>query len=431
MYEELKKIPGLLRFVIFVVDLRKKVDIFIYNKIYLPNNLKRIKKKISKGEKVNVFFSAWNIPMWKYHSLYMQFSKDNRFNTAIILCPSPTKDSNTRKKDLEEMKRVFEKRGYNIYPIVQDDNDIKFKFDKKLRKNIDIFFPTQQYSPYHLEKGMKKYIYCYANYGYHNVKVEKWVEDTFLYGIIWKAFIENETVLKDIRDVVPNKGRNRVVTGFIYGDELLNNKHNKKVWKDDGHQRKKIIWAPHHTVNKDTSVLDFSNFYETCDFMLEMASKYKDMIQIAFKPHPFLYNALCESPTWGKEKADAYYNKWNYLENGQLELGEYADLFVTSDAMIHDCGSFVVEYLYVNKPVLYISSNINDRSKDSIATAALKAHYKATTKSEIEEFIVNVVLGGNDTLGSERDRFFSLYLLPPNGLKAGVNAYNEIVNSLI
>ena len=47
-------------------------------------------------------------------------------------------------------------------------------------------------------------------------------------------------------------------------------------------------------------------------------------------------------------------SEWESLSNAQLETGKYVDLFMTSDAMIHDCGSFTIEYHYTLKPVMYL-----------------------------------------------------------------------------
>jgi hypothetical protein len=60
---------------------------------------------------------------------------------------------------------------------------------------------------------------------------------------------------------------------------------------------------------------------------------------------------LEQDPNWGSEKTTAYYDKWDNLDNGQFKSGDYVDL-LTSDALIHDCGSFMAEYLVVGKPAL-------------------------------------------------------------------------------
>ena len=75
---------------------------------------------------------------------------------------------------------------------------------------------------------------------------------------------------------------------------------------------------------------------------------------IAFKPHPILKPKLYKHALWGKERTDAYYHCWETMENTQLEMSDYIDLFMTSDAMIFDSVSFMTEYLYTKKPALFL-----------------------------------------------------------------------------
>lgn len=424
-----KKIPGATKIYLEWLEIIKIIDIIYYNKICLQRNLRRIRKKIEKGEKVNVGFSAWNVAMWKYDRLYKLLSKDDRFNVFLILIPSPLKNDMTRKQDLESMLKEFGNREYNIYPIIQDDKNIQFDFDEELKKTMDIFFPTQQYLPERIKNNISRYIICYSKYSFHNVRIEKWAEDTFLCNIMWKYFVETDVIIQESKDKVFNRARNRITTGFLFGDELIDKTIKHNPWKQVGDEKKRIIWAPHFSVDKE-HVLQFSNFLDLSEKMLELAEKYKDDIQIAFKPHPFLYNALCDEEIWGKEKTDKYYNTWETLDNGQLVTGGYIDLFKVSDALIHDSGSFTVEYLYMHKPVMYITKDISKRSKDKISEQALKCHYIGQSIEDINRFIKNVVICGNDVMYENREIFYNKYLIPPNGLTAAENAYNNITESL-
>ena len=63
-------------------------------------------------------------------------------------------------------------------------------------------------------------------------------------------------------------------------------------------------------------------------------------------------------PDWGKVKADEYYELWRTMPNTLLADGTFTNLFEGSDAMVHDCGSFVVDYLYFGHPVMFVSKDI-------------------------------------------------------------------------
>lgn len=100
--------------------------------------------------------------------------------------------------------------------------------------------------------------------------------------------------------------------------------------------------------------MNYSTFLSIAEELLEFIKNTQLPVQMAFKPHPLLKSQLYNYSSWGKEKTDEYYAAWEFLPNAQLETNEYVDLFMTSDAMIHDCGSFTIEYHHTLKPVMYL-----------------------------------------------------------------------------
>ena len=151
---------------------------------------------------------------------------------------------------------------------------------------------------------------------------------------------------------------------------------------------------------------------------------------MAFKPHPLLKSQLYEHSLWGKEKTDWYYSEWKNLPNTQLETGEYVDLFMTSDAMIHDCGSFTVEYHHTLNPVMYlINGKEHTGMMNSFAKEAYDLHYKGTDVQDIRNFIKKIVLEGDDYLLEKRKSFFDSYLVSPNQQSAADNIIHAILGT--
>jgi hypothetical protein len=166
--------------------------------------------------------------------------------------------------------------------------------------------------------------------------------------------------------------------------------------------------------------------------MLDIAQKYKEKLQFVFKPHPRLFSELCKYPGWGEERAKEYYRKWAEMENTQIETGEFVDLFMTSDAMIHDCGSFAVEYHYSGNPVMYIAENFDEQvaEKNDFGKIAMNLHYVGKCKQEIIDFIENVVLAGDDPLKPQREQFRKDYLIPPHGKTIAENIMDVLQKEL-
>lgn len=127
---------------------------------------------------------------------------------------------------------------------------------------------------------------------------------------------------------------------------------------------------------------------------------------------------------WGKAKTRNYLRKWSDRDNCQIIYGDYVDLFKHSDALVHDSGSFTLEYLCLNKPVAYTYNTSAYMSRfNNIGKQAIDLHYKIGNNFEFEEYIINVIQG-NDNLENKRRDFNA------NTLKADGNAGARIVKHL-
>jgi hypothetical protein len=117
------------------------------------------------------------------------------------------------------------------------------------------------------------------------------------------------------------------------------------------------------------------------------------------------------------------------MPNTQLETGLFIDLFKTSDAMVHDCDSFQVEYLYVNKPVMFVEQSVKQQNTTELRKRAMACHYIGRNMDDIRQFVERV-LHGEDTMKEQRQQFFENYLLPKGGTDVALNIYNDIVTTL-
>jgi hypothetical protein len=93
--------------------------------------------------------------------------------------------------------------------------------------------------------------------------------------------------------------------------------------------------------------------------------------------------------------------------------------------MIHDCASFVVEYLYTKKPIMFLfhDENVPERFNE-IGKKALNEHYYGKNKKDIILFLEDVVLKNNDKKQNDRINFFEEWLKPPNGITPTENIFN-------
>jgi hypothetical protein len=274
---------------------------------------------------------------------------------------------------------------------------------------------------YHINAFRDK-LFCYLPYGYQTTNDES-ICNTRYCRISWLRFTESPLVMENS----PVLRRNIRITGSCKADDFEQHRRSKicDPWKIKDRTLRRIIWAPHHSVAGGT--LGYSNFLNQYNVFLELAQQYADRLQIAFKPHPLLRTSLYNLPEWGKKRTDEYYDRWRTLPNGLLAEGDYVDLFLTSDAMIHDCSSFTEEYLLTGNPVMFLAKEGVEDTLNGFGRTAFALHYKGLTAQEIEHFITHVVLGGDDPLRAGREAFYHDHLLSPHGKSASENMIDEIL----
>ena len=245
----------------------------------------------------------------------------------------------------------------------------------------------------------------YVSYGYFVSKY--WIRHVLNLpelNRIWKIFVDTKENYDDILSIMDSKGKNAVLTGYCKMDRLAEHTAVKR-------ERKRIILAPHHTVAMPSFPL--SNFLIYADFFSNLPQRYPN-VDWVFRPHPLLYVTLCRDDVWGREKTEKYFKDIQSYKNlVYQDGGEYFDTFVNSDALIHDCGSYIAEYLFTGHPACYM---VKDKAflpelLNNLGMNCAREHYIATNEKEIVDFIEQVVLEGKDTKKEKRKQYVERNLM--------------------
>lgn len=378
----------------------------------IPYKVKRIRKK----ERIKVLFIISELSVWKTETLYLKMLKHPRFDPIIGLTMSVEAPLSK-----EELRQYLEQKEYNYVELTPyvGPNSV----------SPDIIFYQKPYIGSYLKNLLYDHcfdsLFCHVGYAFNSLNTD-WAIHPELYYACWQIFFENQVSIAERSPLMRNGGKNLVNTGLPMMDDLILPKsHYLDPWTQLG-PHKRIIFAPHHTIgDAHLKGIGFSTFLDNAEFMLSLAIKYQDQVQWAFKPHPLLYNNLIR--VWGKAKTDAYYEQWSLMPGCQVETGKYEGLFAYSDAMIHDCASFTIEYLYTHKPVLYLTKDSEHcASLTKFAAQAFDLHYKAKTQSEIEHFVLDVI-AGKDQMKEARELFYQEQLCPPNHQSACQNIIDAIL----
>jgi hypothetical protein len=376
-----------------------------------------------KKEPLNVLFFVVHEAVWKLDSVYKKMESDELFNPTIIICPYIVQGAGVLERDMQKAYNYFVEKGYNVEMALTNNGEVI-----NIRESFspDVIFFTNPHDLTYCALQAKSFMDVLSVYVPYSHQVSKYGNyqpqyNQLFHNLMWKIFTTNELDKHIFKEFSYRKGDNVVVSGYPGVERLFSTKTKKlDVWKKQDKVKKKIIYAPHHTIASNCS-LGYSTFLKYAEEIQKLSMKYKNEVQFAFKPHPLLKDKLADANIWGEEKTRLYFNFWQSQCNTQLEDGEYIDLFLQSDAIIHDSGSFLAEYLYVNKPSMYLFSESKpELPYNPFGLKCLGVYDKAFTVEDIENFILSVVIHGKDRKIKQREAFIYEHLKNSNGVPSDI-----------
>lgn len=390
---------------------------------FLEGLLCRSETLLAQKERIKVGFILYDASMWCGDELYHLFDRSERYEPTIYLCLR--KDVGASKKIQEDFRHGVEQlqlRGCSVVPVTQEretpvEADVLFcltPYHQVLPKQADFMRMTPKTLLIHIPYALS--ITTYEG---------TWKSE--LAELSWKQFVESEDRLAYFSAQSKGRFRHGYASGHpkmdglaVHGDEM------RFAWKMAQPDAKKIIWAPHWSIRGG---VEFATFQWNWQFFYDYAKEHPETSWIV-KPHPNLLVTAVSYGIFSSEKEfQEYLDAWDSLPNAKVVTGAYYhEIFATSDAMVLDSGSFVAEYQYTGKPLLFLTRDTqktNDFGHD-----LMQRLYRADGKdhAEIEDFIEDVVLRGNDTMQQERQAFFREHLdyIGRNGKTASEFIFDEI-----
>lgn len=363
-----------------------------------------LKKQSDKKLKVG-FYVEYDASFSAYELFKLMLEDKFNFSPKIVIIPDVTRGKDNLINQYKHTKEYFIKL-YGAENIL-DGYDINTDAYLDLSDQFDIINLANPYDfmvhKYHSIRYLctKNVLTFYISYGcmpdnYGCKKIMPLLE----MSLFWKVFADNRISYKDYKKNELASGRNVVCYGYAKMDSLA------KI-PIIPHDKKTIIIAVHHTVNNPE--LPLSTFLLYSDFILELPKKYPD-INFIFRPHPLLFVNLLNDNIWTNEQIDEYKQKLDKNGITYSSGGNYFDIFANSDAIIHDCSSFLVEYLYTGKPCCFMAKSNYKKVFSKLGFACLKNYYMAFNKQQIIDFIDEVIINGIDVKKASRIKFAEKHL---------------------
>lgn len=367
------------------------------------------REKLARGEALKVAFLVCDASMFSGESVFMKMRDDPRFSCSIVVAPRVTRGEDFLRETLTKTIRgLSAKYGDAVRALYDPETKMARELDADLVFST-ILYEDQTLSEYTTERLSEKSLVAILYYGYGGLFISNERKTPYLPNVVfaWRYFVSNESTRAMNAAKNPLLGDGMVVSGYCKMDRLEEEKIRVAAAGARVSGRKKVILCPHHTIDKVADGLALSTFLIHADLFLQLPEMFPE-IDFVFRPHPLLFPRLATAKWWGEEKTAAYRAKMLSFSNVEFQQGgDYFASFADSDAMIHDCGSFLAEYFYTGKPQCYLleSPKTIDEQFLPFSRKLLEYAHKAFTGDEIVGFIRTVVLAGEDPGKRSRDDF--------------------------
>ena len=383
-------------------------------------------EKLRRKDKIKVGFVLYDASMWCGDELYRQFERSERYEPTVFLCLRRDQtDQPTVVSDFRHGVDQFRARNINIVAV--DDESVEVP-----QQDLIFYMTVYAYAftrPFLLENVSLETLIMYIPYGI-GASFKPNMFNSAVRLAAWKVFLQTEEYRKLVTEEARVTLPGRLVSGHPKIDALYSTEPPAFEWKLARSDAVKIIWAPHWTIN---SGIRYATFQWNFEFFYEYAKAHPETSWV-LKPHPnLLFSAVDEKVFPDAAAFEDYLNRWNALPNAKVVTGGYYfDIFKTSDAMILDSGSFIAEYQYTHKPLLFLTRDT--QHFDRMIAQLMPALYCADGRDfdGIEHFIDDVVINRNDPMASARQKFFDEHLdyVKRNGMSASEFIFKTIDREL-
>ncbi len=372
-----------------------------------------LEQQLRGKEQYRILFIVSVAAQWKQSSLFTALDESNLFVPSILLSPYSEKLTPIVLENYRHSLREMRSAGYTPIEALSKDGSL---LDIHRQLSPDIIYYITPYDvllprPYRMATTYRHSLICYSRYGYVLDTRPEWHRISNL-GYCWQVFLSSKVDEALYRKYSTFGGINAYATGPMIYDEL---KAAEARANPSTTNLPLVIIAPHHSIEPWGFAL--SNFLRLSDYLLTLPKRFAGRLLFAFKPHPHLRDKLYKHPDWGRERTDRYYEFWRNAPGCSLVTGPYADLFVRSSALLHDCAAFSVEYLLMGRPALFVRRKKQIPPKlNQIGQLAFTLQQLADTEEQIDIFLQQVARGEGQTDSTTQTELLSIAL--PNGTRS-------------
>lgn len=310
-----------------------------------------------------------------------------KWEPKIVVIPDIFRGLEHQKETYKKTRDYFINKYGSDYVLDGWDMDRNEYFDHL--DKFDIVYYANPYDnlvhKYHsiVYASTKNVLPVYVSYGYdigYFTTISRLKSPEL--NLMWKLFADTTYTYQDYVEYQLVKGRNVTLAGYSKMDNLSN-------FPSVRNDRKKFLITPHHTVSFD--VLPLSNFLEYSDLILRLPQIFPEA-DFVFRPHPLLFTTLKNNGVWTPEKVEEYLSELKSAGITYSSGGDYLAIFAECDAIVNDCGSFTVEWLYTGKPGCFVyNRNLREEHMTTLMNKAIYDYTIARSEDDIINFIRSII----------------------------------------
>jgi SAM-dependent methyltransferase len=378
---------------------------------------------VCANERIRVVFLVLTPQIWpSLAPVWSRMAADDRFDTKVVALENAgSADSHS------ELVGVYELLAAENIPFVRQS-----VFSLEVFRPHVIFYPLPYHNLYPAEYSAERAHALGARIAYVPYGLEvgggaynaKYQHDEPLLRGAWRVFARSRHQVANFARYCVTGNAQVVLTGHPRADRDASAEGKlPEAVLERASGRKIVIWAPHFSVTRRRK---WSSFLENHEDMLAEIRARQDLFFI-FRPHPFLRSTLRDVDGWTDQSVEDLFGKFSELENLHFDTASaYWPTFNSSDALITDPGSFLVEYLLADMPICMM------QSQDGIGLAQEAAGFNCfalgATRQDIARFL-DLVADGRDNQSAARQAAREAYFGPEDG-KVAARIVEEVAKSI-
>ncbi|MGF7109368.1 hypothetical protein [Treponema pedis] len=382
---------------IFHRFLQRKKNEIKYAKLFQETEVhyRKLAEKLHDAKRIRFgAYVVYDSTFGAYELMDLMLRSNSKYDPKIVIIP----DTARGLKHLKEQyicTRDFFINKYGAECIV-DGYDADKECFLDVSKNFDVIYCANPYDIMVNEVHQIQYLikqdvllisisYCFLPDKYSS----KFVIPSLEMSLFWKVFAETRYTYEEYKKYQLVHARNVYLSGYAKMDSYFKASLQVVTKPIKSKYKKQIIIAPHHTVKND--ILPLSNFLSYYDFIVELATIFLD-VHFVFRPHPLLFVTLVNMKIWTENDVSIYLKRLHCAGIEYSTGGDYFTLFASSDAIIHDCSSFITEWLFTGKPGCFVvRSSKTFRYLSKLGRKSIKYYNIAYNKNDIIIFIEKIL----------------------------------------